>query len=280
MPVDQYIGGIEHAVLHLLYARFFVKVLRDLGWIKLNEPFENLLTQGMVIKDGAKMSKSKGNVVDPDALIEKYGADTVRLFCLFAAPPEKDLDWSDAGVEGSHRFLRRVWVLIHQSIEKGSSETERVPETRLRHRTIKRVTEDLERFHFNTAIAALMEYINFFKETHTTPSRDSLLTLVLLLSPFAPHFCEELWQVLGHKGLVADSPWLPYDEDLTRAKEVTLVVQVNGVLRERLKVPAGISEEEAKKVALAQEKVGKLTSNKRLVKTIFVPDRLINLVLQ
>ena len=222
MPVDQYIGGIEHAVLHLLYSRFFTKVLRDLGWLKVDEPFINLLTQGMVIKDGSKMSKSKGNVVDPDALIRKYGADTVRLFCLFASPPERDLEWSDQGVEGSFRFLHRFWNLVldcpgEKSRRTGSFQ-ENVPLSgpgrslyvKL-NQTIKKVTEDVEdRFHFNTAISAVMELVNalyLFQAEEAAGSAERILSwperwkpLLILLSPIVPHLCEELWQILGKEG--------------------------------------------------------------------------------
>ncbi|MBI2082819.1 MAG: leucine--tRNA ligase [Deltaproteobacteria bacterium] len=284
MPVDQYIGGIEHAVLHLLYARFFTKVLRDLGYFgdhSLSEPFANLLTQGMVIKDGSKMSKSKGNTVDPDELIEKYGADTVRIFCLFAAPPEKDLDWSDTGVEGGFRFLKRVWALVYESLQEGSLVDEGdQKEKQWLHRTIKRVTEDLERFHFNTAIAALMEFYNFLHDRKEKPSRASLNGLVQLLSPFAPHLAEELWQTLGHHENVSESTWPRYEESLVQTDQVTLIIQVNGVLRGRLQVSSGISEDEVKKLALAEAAVQKFAVNKKLVKTIYVKDRLINLVLQ
>ncbi|MBI4373378.1 MAG: class I tRNA ligase family protein, partial [Deltaproteobacteria bacterium] len=283
MPVDQYVGGIEHAVLHLLYARFFTKVLRDLGYFSdsLKEPFENLLTQGMVIKDGSKMSKSKGNIVDPDALIEKYGADTVRLFCLFAAPPEKDLDWSDTAVEGGFRFLKRIWALVYESLQEGSLVEEGDPEEkRWLHRTIKRVTEDLDKFHFNTAIAALMEFYNFLHERKGKRSRASLNGLAQLLSPFAPHMTEELWQVLGHHELVSESAWPRHEASLVQTDRVTLIIQVNGVLRGRLQVRSGISEDEVKKLALAEAAVQKFAANKKLVKTIYVKDRLINLVLQ
>jgi len=276
MPVDQYIGGIEHAVLHLLYARFFTKVLRDLGWINMSEPFTNLLTQGMVIKDGAKMSKSKGNIVDPDLLIEKYGADTVRLFSLFAAPPEKDLDWSDSGVEGAFRFLKRVWSLAIGPCEDKAVEGEG---RFWLHKTVKRVTEDLESFHFNTAIAALMEYLNFLQKTKNVP-RESLKTFVLLLSPLAPHISQELWSLLGSEGLVLEASWPSFEEAALKKEKTLLVVQVNGVLRGRFEVPAGVSEKEARDLALADLRVAQSLKKKRIVKTVYVPGRLINLVVQ
>ena len=278
MPVDQYIGGIEHAVLHLLYARFFTKVLRDLGYLPpgLNEPFSNLLTQGMVIKDGAKMSKSKGNIVDPDSLVEEYGADTARLFCLFAAPPEKDLDWNDRGVEGAYRFLKRVCTLVSTPSRGEMTDQEK----RLLHKTVKKVTQDLDRFQFNTAIAALMEFYNFLSAKGGGPAKQSLETLVLLLAPFAPHLAEELWEKMGHKRLIAEASWPAYDEAALKVDKTTLVIQINGVLRGRVEVPAGISEEEAKTLALGEPKVNQLVARKKIVKTIYVPNRLINLVIQ
>jgi leucyl-tRNA synthetase len=210
MPVDQYIGGIEHAILHLLYSRFFTKVLHDLGLVPVDEPFKNLLTQGMVVKDGAKMSKSKGNVVDPDYIVEKYGADTARMFILFASPPERELEWSDAGVEGSYRFLTRVWRLIaltpafgHPSPASGRGAVGEGVTKKL-HKTIKGVTEDIERFSFNTAIAKIMELVNIMQSEKF--DRDCAEKLLLLLSPFAPHICEELWQILGNEGSLSHGP--------------------------------------------------------------------------
>jgi leucyl-tRNA synthetase len=281
--IDQYIGGIEHAVLHLLYARFFTKALRDLGYLPgwLSEPFKNLLTQGMVIKDGAKMSKSKGNVVDPDYLIEKYGADTARLFSLFAAPPEKDLDWSDQGVEGAYRFIGRVYRLINNwapEDDPGLKVDKKI--VLLRNRTIKKVTEDLERFHFNTAIAAIMEYVNGLQLELPKICRIDLETLVLLLTPFAPHVAEELWEGLGHKDLVSTGSWPTHDEAALRVERTTLIVQVNGTLRGKIDIPVGTSEEEARKLALKEEKVQKILADRSLVKTIYVTDKLINLVTQ
>ncbi len=278
--VDQYIGGIEHAVLHLLYARFFTKVLVDLGFLEagIREPFKNLLTQGRVIKDGAKMSKSKGNVVDPDYLIEKYGADTARLFSLFAAPPEKDLDWNDQGVEGAYRFLKRVWALVHSasSMEKNPNEAER----RILHKTVKKVTEDLEIFQFNTAIAALMEFYNFLSDLSDGPSKQSLEALVLLLTPFAPHIAEELWQALKRTALVSSTSWPSYDPAVLKAEKALLIVQVNGSLRAKIEIPVGMSEEEARNLALKEEKIQKLVTQKKIVKTIYVPNKILNLVIQ
>src|SRR3989339_207476 len=225
LPVDQYIGGIEHAILHLLYSRFFTNGLHDAGWTNFDEPFTNLLTQGMVVKDGAKMSKSKGNVVDPDYIVEKYGADTARLFILFASPPEKELEWSDAGVEGSYRFLGRVWRLITEK-EIGATNPQVSKKT---HQTIKGVTEDIDRFSFNTAIAKLMELTNTMYELGST--QEGIKALLLLLSPFAPHLTEELWRQLGNKESIHREPWLKFDPELVKESEKTIPIQVNGKLR-------------------------------------------------
>ena len=334
LPVDQYIGGIEHAILHLLYARFFTRVLRDLGYLDLDEPFERLLTQGMVIKETyrcprhgwlypeevspegtclkegcgeqirvgrpEKMSKSKCNVVDPDEMIRRYGADTVRLFMLFAAPPERDLEWSDHGIEGAHRFLKRVYQLVMERAEalKGvppyaGDGKDLSPELRaLRrktHQTIRKVTQDLEeRLHFNTAIAAVMELVNLLEDTlkkvpEETPGfwpvlKETLRAVVLLLSPMTPHFCEELWQALGEEGLVAEASWPTWDEAAAREEEITIVVQVNGRVRDNLRLPAGVSEEEVRQAALSSERVQRHLQGRTLRKVIYVPGKLINLV--
>jgi leucyl-tRNA synthetase len=294
MSVDQYIGGIEHAVMHLLYARFFTKVLRDMGYISCDEPFINLLTQGMVIKDGAKMSKSKGNVVDPDALIRKYGADTARLFSLFAAPPEKDLDWSDQGVDGSFRFLNRVWKLVHDKLDlvihagRVDISALTAEERTLRrsvHKTIRKVTEDLdERFHFNTAIAAVMELLNTLQSTElSSPQqgavmKEALESLVLLLSPIVPHISEELWQRLGHAELLSSTPWPEYDPAAVVDEEVLVVVQVNGKLRSKITLPAGMDEDSLKAKALADEKVQPFLEGLQVRKVICVPGKLVNIV--
>lgn len=287
MPVDQYIGGIEHAVLHLLYARFFTKLLRDLGYVNLAEPFKNLLTQGMVIKDGAKMSKSKGNVVDPNYLIDRYGADTARLFCLFAAPPEKDLEWSDKGVEGGFRFLSRVWRLVYETTT-GAHPDAALPSdfTFQHHKTIKKVTEDLDgRFHFNTAIAAIMEYVNYLQSQAPVCGGHaefcaSLHTLVLLLSPFVPHTAEELWEALGHGDFATQQVWPSFDETKLVKEEITLVVQVNGKLRGDLQISAKASKDEVLLAAKANAKVQTYLSGKVLVKEIYVPGKLVNLVVK
>jgi leucyl-tRNA synthetase len=295
MPVDQYIGGIEHAVLHLLYARFFTKVLRDLGYIEIDEPFENLLTQGMVIKDGAKMSKSKGNVVDPDALIKKYGADTARLFSLFAAPPEKDLEWSDQGVEGSFRFLNRVWKLVFEIFPLVQGGAAPGPENqtdegktlrRSVHKTIRKVTEDIgARFHFNTAIAAVMELVNtvWAFEPKNDPRnvpiiKEAVESIILMLAPFVPHFAEEVWAELGHAGGVDKAGWPAYDSAAAVDEELLVVVQVNGKLRGKLTVPAAAAEETVKAAALADSRVKPFIDGKTVRKVIYVPGKLLNIV--
>ena len=295
MSVDQYIGGIEHAVLHLLYARFFTKVLRDLGYVNIDEPFINLLTQGMVIKDGAKMSKSKGNVVDPNSLIENFGADTARLFSLFAAPPEKDLDWSDQGVEGSFRFLNRVWKLVYELAPivreaKGVAADNLTPEgvklRRVVHKTIRKVTEDIEeRFHFNTAIAAIMELVNAVTafESRNDPAcapvlREAVESVVLLLAPFVPHVAEELWEGLGRSGGIDAASWPVHDPAALVEDELTIVVQVNGKLRGKITVDAGASEDDVRAAALADDKVKAYTDGRTVRKMIYVPGKLLNIV--
>jgi leucyl-tRNA synthetase len=281
MPVDQYIGGIEHAILHLLYSRFFAKVLFDAGWSNTDEPFKNLLTQGMVVKDGAKMSKSKGNVVDPDYIIEKYGADTARLFILFASPPEKELEWSDQGVEGSFRFLSRVWRLVTENPSPrgrgGRVDPQRVRALeRKLHQTIKSVTDDIDRFSFNTAIAKMMELTNLFYELG--PDKESLKSLLILLSPFAPHLAEELWHQLGNNDSICSQPWPAYDPELARESEITIPVQVNGKLRDTIVVAAEAKEEEIKAKALASEKLQLYLAGKAIKKVIFIPGKLLNFV--
>ncbi len=293
MNVDQYIGGIEHAVLHLLYARFFTKVIRDLGLYDGDEPFQRLLTQGMVVKDGAKMSKSKGNVVPPDVIISKYGADTARLFAMFAAPPERDLEWNAQGVDGTYRFLHRIWTLIykyHQGILKvktAAKEAQGDPLYRKTHLTIKKVTEDIEReFHFNTAIAALMEMVNEMyeytadgvSENKLSVLRSAIETLTLLISPFAPHFAEELWESLGNKTSIANAVWPQYDPEAIVASEVTVVVQVNGKVRSKLTLAVGTSDKDIEAAALADPKVKEHTNGKAPKKVIIVQGKLVNVV--
>jgi leucyl-tRNA synthetase len=300
MPVDQYIGGIEHAVLHLLYSRFFTKVLRDLGWLQVDEPFSRLLTQGMVIKDGSKMSKSKGNVVDPDELIRRYGADTVRLFCLFASPPERDLDWNDQGVEGSFRFLHRVWNLVRES--QGDNQPGLIPKENPAlegsarslwlkiNQTIKKVTEDIEeRFHFNTAISAIMELVNaaylFRAEASQSPAAAGILskaveTILILLSPIVPHLCEELWETLGKEGSVQKQPWPEWDPEALSEDEQVIVIQVNGKVRSRMVVGGSIGQEEIKALALDQTRIREWLQGKEVAKVILVPKKLVNIVVK
>jgi leucyl-tRNA synthetase len=300
MPVDQYIGGIEHAVLHLLYARFYTKVLRDLGMLKVDEPFHALLSQGMVIKDGAKMSKSKGNVVDPDDLIRRYGADTARLFSLFAAPPEKDLDWNDHGVEGASRFLNRVWrfVVTHadelraMSVDVGRPTTEAGKAFRRTiHETIAKATQDIERdFHFNTAISAVMELVNALyafeaasRDGMAAAERAALLreaaeTTLLLLGPIAPHVTEELWAQLGHAESLFTRPWPEADPAALEKKEVTLVVQVDGKVRSRLQVDAGTPDERIQRLALADDRVQPWVRERAIDRVVVVANRLVNIV--
>jgi leucyl-tRNA synthetase len=293
MSVDQYIGGIEHAVLHLLYARFFTKVIRDLGLFDGDEPFINLLTQGMVIKDGAKMSKSKGNVVDPDFILTKYGADTARLFSLFAAPPERDLEWSDQGVDGAYRFLHRVWSIVYKysdavrNLKPAGTESNGDKLYRKIHLTIKKVTEDIEReFHFNTAIAALMEMVNeMYDYTSSSVMSDKLPVvraaidaLILLIAPFAPHFAEELRESIGGKGTVTDAAWPRYDPAAIVSTEIVIVVQVNGKVRSKLTLPAGISDKDVETAALIDPKVREYTAGKPPRKVIVVQGKLVNVV--
>ncbi|GAB6933208.1 leucine--tRNA ligase [Calditerricola satsumensis] len=290
MPVDEYIGGIEHAILHLLYARFFTKVLYDAGLVNVDEPFARLLTQGMVLKDGAKMSKSKGNVVSPDEIIEKYGADTGRLFILFAAPPERDLEWSDSGVEGCFRFLSRVWRLVDQHLDLFADRRPAQPKDpaakalhRQLHQTIKKVTEDIDkRYQFNTAISAIMELVNAISAYPDGADRGTLAEAIektiVLLSPFAPHIAEELWHRIGHADSVHAQPWPKWDEAALVADEVEIVVQVNGKVRDRVVVPANASREEIEAAVLAQEKVKAHLAGKTVKKVIVVPGKLVNLV--
>ncbi len=298
LPVDQYIGGIEHAVLHLLYARFFTKVLRDMGWVTTGEPFVNLLTQGMVIKDGAKMSKSKGNVVDPEFLIERFGADTARLFALFAAPPEKDLEWSDQGVQGAHRFLNRLWRFIYQERDlllQAPSVASQEPSLHLKelrrqiHRTIKKVTEDIEeRFHFNTAIAAIMELFNTVSAVDekelargevTGWVKHGLETIVVLLYPFVPHIACELWESLGHQETLEGMEWPKYSEEALEEEKLLIIVQVDGKLRGRISVAADASEDLIEAEAKANPKVQAFIEGKEIQRVVLVPRRLVNIVL-
>lgn len=296
-PVDQYIGGIEHAILHLLYSRFFVKVLRDAGLVDYDEPFSNLLTQGMVIKDGAKMSKSLGNVVSPEEILSKYGADTARLFILFAAPPERELEWSDQGVEGSFRFLNRIWRIVqafeavlaqkvteydHSNLSEADKDLRRVL-----HSSIKKVTNDIEtRFNFNTAISTMMELVNAlyaYKEAVKEPNAglvyEALSDLIKMMSPFVPHITEELWRgAIDANSSVHEQSWPECDEEALKVDNVEIVLQVNGKVRGRLTVPAEVTKEELEKIAMADANVQAHIGDATVRKVICVPGRLVNIV--
>lgn len=293
MNVDQYIGGIEHAILHLLYSRFFVKVLHDLGLVSVNEPFKGLLTQGMVLKEGSKMSKSKGNVVSPEEIINKYGADTARLFILFAAPVDRDLDWSDQGVEGSYRFLGRVWRIVDQYTSMAHTHDGKLTkdETALRrelHRAIKKVTEDLDgRFNFNTAISTIMELVNAmyqYKDGHDAVQGDLAEELVqkllLLLAPFTPHITEELWHECGYEGSVHQQVWPTYEEKALAVDEVEIAVQVNGKVRDKLTVAVNMDKAALEEQAKALPRVQEFIDGKNVVKVIVVPNKIVNIVVK
>jgi leucyl-tRNA synthetase len=294
LPVDQYIGGIEHAILHLLYARFYTKLLRDEGLLVCDEPFKKLLTQGMVLKDGSKMSKSKGNTVDPQALIDQYGADTVRLFIMFAAPPEQSLEWSDSGVEGAFRFLKRLWKQAYLHINAGGS-TQKVDKQALTedqqairrqlHQTIQKVTDDLgRRYTFNTAIAANMELVNALSrfndesENGRAVRQEALEAIVLMLSPIVPHICHQLWLDLGHQQAVVSKSWPEVDVTALELDSLELVIQVNGKLRSKISVSTSASKEEMEAMALADENVKRFIEDKPVKKVIVVPKKLVNIV--
>jgi leucyl-tRNA synthetase len=328
MAVDQYIGGVEHAVLHLLYSRFFTRVMRDIGILDLDEPFTNLLTQGMVcmetykcpnhdwlfpeeVKEGKctlcgsdvvkgrveKMSKSRKNVVDPDYLINRYGADTARLFSLFAAPPEKGLEWSDRGVEGAYRFLNRIWGLVYKNKSALSNQQSTVKErgalapqaaglVRKTHQTIKRVTTDIEReYHFNTAIAGLMELVNDLSAFQASTDEDlavfrqAVETVLLLLSPFSPHIAEELWEAIGNSPGISLRAWPEWDEETAREEEIELVIQINGKVRAKVMVPQGLSDEEIKEKTLAEQKIREILEGRAVKKIFVVKGRLVNIVI-
>jgi leucyl-tRNA synthetase len=299
MPVDQYIGGIEHAVLHLLYARFYTKVLRDLGMITLDEPFAAHLSQGMVIKDGAKMSKSKGNVVDPDDMIRRFGADATRFFTLFAAPPERDLEWTESGVEGAARFLNRLWRFVHAHVAElcgAGARPAKLSEAgrafrRIIHETISRVTVDVERdFHFNTAISAIMELVNALhdferdsldrvaREERAALLREAVGATLALLGPVAPHLAEELWQELGGAGSLFAHPWPAADPSALVKEQVTVVVQVDGKVRSRLTVDVSAPEQAVREQALAEDKIRPWLDGREIAKVVVVPGRLVNIV--
>lgn len=291
LPVDEYIGGVEHAVLHLLYSRFFTKVLYDEGMVAVDEPFTSLLTQGMVLKDGTKMSKSKGNVVSPLEIVDKYGADTARLFILFAAPPDRDLEWSDSGVEGSYRFLNRVWRIIDQHKDLFSQtipapahyEGEEKELRRLLHQTIKKVTGDMgERNHFNTAISATMELVNgiysYPEHADRAVLKEALEKLVILLAPMVPHITEELWHMMGHQESVHLQSWPTFDPEALILDEIEIAVQINGKVREKLIVSTSATREEVEKQVMEQERIKALIADKTVRKVIVIPGKLVNIV--
>ncbi len=300
LPVDQYVGGIEHATGHLMYSRFITKVLHDLGWVSFREPFASLFTQGMVYKDGAKMSKSRGNVVSPDALNEKYGTDTGRLYSLFVGPPDQDTEWSDEGVVGSHRFLWRVWRLATEHMDAWDGQlADLLPEDgteaqremrRNTHQTIMKVSDDFEGMRFNTAIAAIMELSNDLTDFVGSMDADDaadravfsegVRALVMLLSPIAPHICDELWARMGEEPSLFERDWPEADESLAEEESITIVVQINGKVRDSIDVPAGTDMDDVVEMALGREKVAKYVEGNEIAKTIKVPDKLINLVVK
>ncbi|HEY8722055.1 class I tRNA ligase family protein, partial [Pengzhenrongella sp.] len=286
MAVDQYTGGVEHAILHLLYSRFFVKVLHDAGMLDISEPFTRLFNQGMVKRFGQVMSKSAGNGVSPDELVAKQGADAGRIYEMFIGPPEEDVEWTDAGLNGVVRFLQRVWRLVLEpdSIVVEGSGAEAMLLQRKAAQTVKKVTEHFDELRFNTAVAALMELANAMQGyLQNGGARDAtwdstVRVLVKLLNPLAPHMCEEMWEKLGEGGMLADSSWPEYDAEAAAVPEVTVVVQVDGKLRDRLTLPVGTPEEAVLAAALASERVRAAFNGRQPSKVVFVPDRLINLV--
>ena len=300
-PIDQYIGGVEHAILHLIYSRFWTKFMRDLGLITNDEPVERLFTQGMVIKDGAKMSKSLGNVVSPDEMVARYGADAARLYSLFAAPPDRDLDWQDSGIEGIRKFLGRIYRVVTDrteaasiSVQQANQNHERLPAARnlqrKLHQTIKRISDDFDgRWHFNTSISALMELNNLLSGMSeeilagNIPPQDLAETkraMVILLAPFAPYLAHELWEMTGQKDNLLKTPWPQYDAALAKEEELEIPVQVNGKLRGRVVVPADATEDFVVERALADEKVQAALAGKQLVKKIYVAGKLVNIVVR
>ncbi len=289
MPIDQYIGGIEHACMHLIYSRFWYKVMRDLGFVKTDEPFTNLLTQGMVTLGGSAMSKSKGNIVSPDEIVEKYGADTARLFILFAAPPQKQLDWSTEGLEGCWRFINRIWRLydiVNTKAQTPASENDKADILRIMHQTIKKVTIDIEKeFQFNTAISSIMELVNalYTYKHHSNDdgaSVEAYKTVILLMSPFTPHLCEEIWEKMGNKECVSIAAWPAYDESKIKQDSIELPVQINGKVRGKVIIPADSDEAEVRKIAEADEKIEAHLKDKQIIKFIYVKNKIITIVVK
>tara|TARA_B100000953_G_scaffold222693_1_gene184408 strand:- start:1741 stop:3183 length:1443 start_codon:yes stop_codon:yes gene_type:complete len=296
LPVDQYIGGIEHAILHLLYARFFHKLMRDLKVVKSSEPFTSLLSQGMVLKDGAKMSKSQGNIVDPDDIIDKYSADTLRLFIIFAAPPEQNLEWSDSAIEGSYKFLKRLWALSYDIISckktedskptKSNDSHESLNMRKKIHKTIKKVTHDIfERHSFNTAIASMMELLNElikFNQKNTGANnitKEGLLVLIKILSPIAPHITHKLWGEFGKKTSIMDEDWPEVDNQILLDSKIEIIVQINGKLRGKILIDAQENELNVKERVTNDVKISSYLKNKEIKKVVYVKDKLINFVL-
>jgi leucyl-tRNA synthetase len=290
MPVDQYTGGIEHATMHLMYTRFFTKACRDIGILDHDEPMLRLFNQGIILgEDNEKMSKSRGNVVNPDDYVESMGADTTRAYLMFIGPWDAGGPWSSRGIEGVHRFLYRVWDVATGKVEsftKQPTEKEIAALRRATHKTIRKVTDDIEAFRFNTTLAALMEFNNYLTKAKQTPVvqtdawDEAVRTLILLLAPICPHIAEELWERMGGPYSVHNQPWPEWDEDAAADEVFTLVVQVNGKLRDRLSVPVGIGEEEARELALASPKVRRHIAKKQVANIVFVPDQLVNVVLK
>lgn len=296
MPVDQYIGGVEHAILHLMYARFFCKALHDFGLVEADEPFTNLLTQGMVLLDGSKMSKTKGNIVSPEVIIDKYGADTARLFILFAAPPERDLEWNDAAVEGCYRFLNRVWRLVGTIMDKCEGKdtalnldalsAEDKAMRRITHLTVKKVGDDIgKRFNFNTGISAIMEMVNALyayleKDTNPAVLHEAAEMLLLIFSPYAPHMCEELWEMMGNEEALAHHVWPDFDEKAMAQDEVEIVIQTNGKIKDRLTIPAGMSADELTEYVKSYDGFEAILEGKQAVKIIAIPNKLVNIVVK
>ena len=297
LPVDQYIGGIEHAVLHLLYSRFFFRCLRDIGIVEGDEPFDNLLCQGMVLKDGSKMSKSKGNTVDPEGLIEKYGADTVRLFVMFAAPPDQSLEWSDQGVQGAYRFINRIWKIVHQHIDSGipnsgaiESEDQEVRKLRIKtHQVLKKVKDDyLRRHSFNTAIASIMELSNNIpreflnKDTDNDKRKaadEAIKAIILMLSPITPHLSQHLWWQFDQDNLVVDIMWPEAKEEFLQEDVINIAIQVNGKLRSEIQVSQDAQEDLIKELAIEDQNIKKYVSDSPIKKVIYIPRKLINIVI-
>jgi leucyl-tRNA synthetase len=299
-PVDFYSGGIEHAILHLIYSRFFARVFRDLGMVHHSEPFTHLLTQGMVLKNGAVMSKSRGNVVDPDTMLQKVGADALRLYVMFVAPPEKEVEWTDTGLEGSYRWLARVWRIAEQwrpqvppaqaGIDHGALSADERALRRKTHDTIRRVTQDIDvRLQMNTAVSAMMELVNdlyaFTEKGSRTPQAgrvacEAIESLVLLLSPFAPHTAEELWARYGHEGGLARASWPAFDPDVARAETVVIPVQVNGKVRSRILAEPGASEQALEALALADPGVQPYIQGREVTKVVVAKGRLVSIVVR